>query len=125
MPSDYIPNADNDFHSWQANFMTYANGHLGGLGIVAADMAPITAAQTTWNGVYSANSAAQAAAQSAVQNKDAARGSFEALLRALVVRLQASPARERINSGVPTPWKPCCRFVRHSGSLTAERTGNG
>lgn len=90
--ADFIPNTDGDFQTWQANFITYANAHLAGLGILAGDMAPITAAQTTWNSAYTAHSAAQASAKSASQAKDAARLNFEIALRALVVRLQASPA---------------------------------
>ena len=90
--ADYIPDPDGDFQAWQANFIAYAIAHLQDLGILQADMAPITAAQSTWNGAYTANTAAQAAAQGAAQNKDAARTNFEAVLRVLVVRLQASPS---------------------------------
>ncbi len=44
--ADYIPGPDASFHAWQSNFVTYANGNLAALGLVAADMTPITTAQT-------------------------------------------------------------------------------
>jgi len=93
MPTpNYIPAPDADFQNWQDNFVVYANAHLAGLGLVAADMTPVTAAQTNWKVAYPAHLAAIAAAASAKNAKDLARGAYEAAVRPLVRRLQASAA---------------------------------
>lgn len=63
--ADYIPGPDASFQAWQSNFVTYAN--LAALGLVAADMAPITAAQTPWTTGFTAHIAAKAAAMAAKQ----------------------------------------------------------
>lgn len=88
---DYIPQNDADFNVWQQNYTTTANASLAALGLVAADMAPITAAATVWTSAYTAHVAAQAAAVSAREAKDAARKTLELALRSLTARLQASP----------------------------------
>lgn len=46
--ADYIPGPDASFQAWQSNFVTYANANLAALGLTAADMAPITSAQSGW-----------------------------------------------------------------------------
>ncbi len=103
---DYIPAPDAEFNAWQQNFVTYASANLAGLGLVAGDMTPITAAQTTWASAYPAHVTAAAAAISARAAKDGARVSYVALLRALVRRLQASPDvsdAERASLGITIP----------------------
>jgi len=89
---DYIPGGDAEFSAWQANFVTYANANLAALGLVAADLTPIIAAQPAWTGSLTAHVAAQANAQSKRAAKDGSRTTLETLIRALVRRLQASPA---------------------------------
>jgi hypothetical protein len=91
MPNNYLPAGDADFDIWQQNFYTYVNAHLAELGLTAADLAPLTAAQTTWQNAFSANITAQAAATGARQGKDTARDSFESLTRAFVRRVHAIP----------------------------------
>jgi len=88
---DFIPTADSDFNTWQQNFVTYANGNLAALGLVAADMTAITAGTTAWSTAYSTHVTAQAAAVSAREAKDGARRTYEQALRVLIARLQASP----------------------------------
>lgn len=44
--ADYIPGPDASFQAWQSNFVTYANTNLAALGLVAADMTPITSAHS-------------------------------------------------------------------------------
>ncbi len=103
---DYIPRADADFDSWQANFVTYANANLAALGLVAGDLVPIAGGQTGWTTAYTAHIAAQATAQSATALKETARQTYVFLLRALVKRLQASPAvndAERGALGITIP----------------------
>lgn len=106
MPADYIPNADAEFSAWLANFETYAAANLAGLGLVAGDVAPITAARTDWETKLAAHVAAAAAAQSARQAKDASRATAEGLVRPLVRRLQAAAAvddAERAALGITVP----------------------
>ena len=90
--ADYMPSPDGDFDTWQNNFYTYANAHLADLGLVAADLTPITAARTAWTNGLAAHAAAQTTARAARQTKSDARDAYEALIRALVRRLQASPS---------------------------------
>lgn len=92
MPNDYIPRPDADFEAWSYQFCNYAGTHLAALGLVAGDLTPVTDAQAIWQAEFQDHVAAQAAAQDARQQKDAARATFESLIRVLVGRLQASPA---------------------------------
>jgi hypothetical protein len=92
MAADYIPGADGAFDAWQINFIAYASANAAALGLdPLVDIPPLTAAQGVWTSDYPANTAAQAAAQSARQAKDVARGGLEGVIRPLVARLQASP----------------------------------
>ena len=112
--ADYIPGPDGSFQAWQANFVTYANANLAALGLVAADMTPVTAAQTTWNSAFPAHVAAVNAAKAAKQSKDEARAAYVGTIRPLVRRLQASTVvsdAERAALGItvaqtPTPIGP-------------------
>ncbi len=74
--ADYIPTPDAELDVWQQNFVSYANANLAALGLVAADMTPITAGQAVWTSAYPAHVSAQAAAESATAAKDGARPSF-------------------------------------------------
>ena len=103
---DYIPSSDADFNTWLANFVTYASANLAGLGLVAADLTPVSSTQTKWNTDYPQHIAAQAAAQGARQLKDEDRAGVEAAVRPLVRRLQASPAvndQEKASLGITVP----------------------
>jgi len=104
--ADYLPGPDADFQAWVNNFVTYANANLAALGLVAADMTPVTANQTTWNTNFTAHIAAKNAAQAAKQSKDEARRALASVIRPLVRRLQASPAvsdAERAALGITVP----------------------
>ncbi len=88
--ADYIPGPDADFQAWVANFVTYASANMAALGLVPADLTPISSAQTTFNADFADHFAARAAAQAAKQAKDQARAALTANIRPLVRRLQAS-----------------------------------
>ena len=92
MPADYLPRADPTFDAWQANFVSVVSGNLAGHGLVAGDLTPVTAAQTAWNTSFPAQQTALAAAQAATQTKDANRVTFDAAVRAVVRKIQATPA---------------------------------
>ncbi|HYF13860.1 MAG TPA: hypothetical protein VD971_02175 [Phycisphaerales bacterium] len=107
--ADYIPGPDADFNVWQNNFVTYANANLAALGLVAADMSPITSAQSTWATNFPAHVAAKQAAQAAKAAKDDARRAYVAVIRPLVRRLQASTQvsdAERASLGITVEQTP-------------------
>ncbi len=89
---DYLPSPDGDFLTWETTFIAYADTNKAALGLVVADLTPVTNARDAWEPAYLDNSAKQAAAQAARQLKDDKRATFETAIRALVRRLQASPA---------------------------------
>lgn len=41
----FVPGGDAEFGAWLDNFVTCANGHLAGTGLIVADMTPTTTAQ--------------------------------------------------------------------------------
>jgi hypothetical protein len=112
--ADYIPGPDASFQAWQNQFVSYANANLNALGLVAADMAPVTAAQANWATAFPAHVAAVNAAKAAKQSKDEARAAYIGVIRPLVRRLQASTVvsnAERESLGItvaqePTPIGP-------------------
>ena len=107
--ADYIPGPDASFQAWQSNFVTYANANLAALGLVAADMTPITTAQTTWASAFPAHVAAVNAAKAAKQTKDEARAAYVAVIRPLVRRLQASAVvsdAEKASLGITVAQTP-------------------
>lgn len=139
--ADYIPAPDAEFNSWQANFVDYANANLAALGLDAADMAPIDAAQGDWDVDFPAHVTAVAAAESARAEKDASRAAYVTLVRALVRRLQASSTitdAQRAALGItvpgssPTPAGPpetrplvsidCSQRLRHLVGFVDETT---
>ena len=107
--ADYIPGPDASFQAWQSNFVTYANANLAALGLTAADMAPITSAQSGWATAFPAHVAAVNAAKAAKQTKDEARAAYVAVIRPLVRRLQASPQvsdAEKASLGITVRQEP-------------------
>lgn len=88
--ADYLPGPDADYQAWVANFVTYANANLASLGLVAADMTPVTTGQTAFTTGFTAHVTAVAAAKAAKQVKDDNRAALTAAIRPLVRRLQAS-----------------------------------
>jgi hypothetical protein len=107
--ADYIPGPDANFQAWQSNFVTYANANLAALGLTAADMTPITAAQSPWVNGFTAHVAAVNAAKAAKQTKDEARAAYVAAIRPLVRRLQASAVvndAEKASLGITVAQAP-------------------
>ena len=88
---DYIPSADGAFLTWEQTFINYADANQPALGLVPADLTPLTTARDAWESAYLDNDAKQNAARAARQLKDDRRATLETALRALVRRLQASP----------------------------------
>jgi len=89
--ADFIPGADNDFEPWQTNFVTYAQAHPQDLGLTPEQLATLTTGQTDWQNAYNTHLQAQTTAQSAHQQKDDIRSTFEQLVRTLARQLQSNP----------------------------------
>jgi hypothetical protein len=112
--ADYLPGPDANYSAWVANFVTYANANLAALGLTAADLTPVTTAQTTWNAGFAAHIAAKQAAIGAKQAKDENRAALTGVIRPLVRRLQASSQVSDLERGAlgitvrqaPTPIGP-------------------
>jgi hypothetical protein len=139
--SDYIPPNDADFNTWQDNFVAYVDKNLAALGLTAADLTPITAAQSLWKSAYADHIAAQAAAQGASQAKKTARDDYVNLVRPLVRRLQSNSTvadSQRAGMGVtvrdaartpfgPPPTRPVgsidtSQRLRHTINFSDETT---
>lgn len=103
---DYIPAPDAQFNTWQQAFTAYLAANFAALGLVAADVTPVTTAQAGWSSAYTDHQNRANAAQAARNFKDTQRGSYEAVIRPLVRRLQASTAvddGERAALGITVP----------------------
>ncbi len=87
---DYIPNNDAEFNTWQLNFVSALQASPTELGIAEAELTTLLTVQSNWETAYENHTQAQAAAQSAYQDKEEARQACEGLIRNLVRRLQAS-----------------------------------
>jgi hypothetical protein len=107
--ADYLPGPDADYQAWVTNFVTYANANLAALGLVAADMTPVTTNQTLFNTNFAGHIAAKNAAQAAKQSKDESRSGLTAAIRPLVRRLQASSVvsdAEKASLGITVAQEP-------------------
>jgi hypothetical protein len=89
---DYVPASDHEFKDWTNHFMSYLSARVADLGLVPGDQAPTASALMTLGDAYMAMSSAEMAVQIAAQAKKDARATAETAIRALVRRLQASPA---------------------------------
>ena len=92
MPDDFLPRKKGDLLTWTNNFVLVANANLTTIGLAAADMTALTAAQTNFtnsiNGVY----AAKAALKGAVQAEKTATKALSNLVRSDVRRIQTVAA---------------------------------
>lgn len=125
--ADYIPGPDANFNAWQSNFVTYANANLAALGLVAADMVPVTAAQTAWASAFPAHVAAVAAAKAAKQTKDEARAAYVGVIRPLVRRLQASTVvsdAEKASLGITVAATPSPIGAPTTAPIVSVECGN-
>ena len=125
--ADYIPGPDANFQAWQSNFVTFANANLAALGLVAADMTPVTAAQTTWAAAFPAHITAAAAAKAAKQAKDDARSVYVAVIRPLVRRLQASALvsdAEKASLGITVAQTPAPIGAPTTAPIVSVECGN-
>lgn len=102
----FIPQGDADLQAWLVNFAAVLNGNPAAAGLVAADLTPLTVAQTGFNAAVTDQIAKREAADAAVQTKKTRRTTLEQTLRPLVRRIQAHPATTdalRAGLGVTVP----------------------
>jgi hypothetical protein len=92
MPNTYYPAKDADFIAWLANFLTVANANLIPLGLIAADLTPVSTLQPTYSAQLNDVEAKKAALAGAVETKDATKDSVIQKLRLLVNKIQVNPA---------------------------------
>jgi hypothetical protein len=90
--ANYLPSKETDLAVWLANFVTVANANLATLGLVAADLTPITTLQPTLTANINDVEAKKAALASAIDTKDATKDALIQKVRVVVNRIQANPA---------------------------------
>lgn len=118
---DYIPTRDVDFTVWMSRFLVYVNSNLAKFGLVAADVAPLVAAEPEFNMARNAWEEAKIAAKARSEAKKTKRAECEALIRALVARIQPHPDttnEDRGELGIPVKGSP---VVAQSVSLQDNR----
>ncbi len=67
------PRVDEEIDAAVNNFVTYVTANLATLGLVAGDLADVTANKTTWDAEYPAHIAQQSAAEAQTNTKNVAR----------------------------------------------------
>ncbi|HSU68110.1 MAG TPA: hypothetical protein VLJ39_14630 [Tepidisphaeraceae bacterium] len=104
----YMPSPDGNFRSWLRNFVTVLQTLMVALGIPMVDVTKASDAADALDVAMDEHTAAQAVAESKRQAKTEKRDEAEILVRALVKRIQASPActdemRHQLQITVPKP----------------------
>jgi len=90
MSRDYIPAGDEEMIAWLRNLMPYLFAHSAELGLTPAELAPVAEAAMYCDYGHHWYVTTRTAADAARQKKDDKRAAFEAVIRPLVRRLQAS-----------------------------------
>ena len=63
---DFLPNNDTELQAWLTNFVTILNANLATVGLVAADVTPLTTAQTNFNTAVTTHISTEAVFRNAV-----------------------------------------------------------
>jgi len=108
--ADYIPQNDDEFTLWAINFLAYLNANLAKWGLVAGDVADLTAADTDWNSTWGSYKTSVTTTAGKRVDKDNSRHTpatgYEALLRARAQFIQNHPATtdgDRASMGLTVP----------------------
>ncbi len=91
MPKSYYPTKDSELTIWMQNFTTVANANLATLGLVAADLTPITTLQPTYTSNLNDVEAKKASIAAAVETKDTTKTNMIKNMRVVVNKIQANP----------------------------------
>ena len=103
---DFVPGKDGELLTYGQNFDNYATANTAALGLLPADLTPLTAAQTPFQDAYLALLPAQAAAKAAKEARDDARRDYVAAIRRVARKVQANPNvtnEQRENLGITVP----------------------
>lgn len=130
MPRDYIPAKDTVFQDWLDNFIKTTNNNLAILGLVAADIIPLSTDKSNFDSVLTDSEAKKAASKAATQKKDIVRKSAEAKARAIVKRIQAkadvpNDIKAQLQITVPGATPPTPEIPLPPLNLVANITGTG
>lgn len=90
--SDYIPDKDLEFDSFQLNFINYVNSNFTALGLDAGDLLPIQAGNADWTPKWASYEAELLEFRAATQTKNTSRAAYEAVIRSLARQILAYPA---------------------------------
>ncbi|MEM9479298.1 MAG: hypothetical protein AAGA58_06500 [Verrucomicrobiota bacterium] len=88
--SNYIPQSDGEFETWQANFVSQLADGPETYGLTAEQVNALGDLQTPWNSAYDAWTPAQEAAKAATTAKNESRAAFEGEIRNLAQLIQAN-----------------------------------
>lgn len=91
MKNDYIPKRKGDMDTWEENFLAEVSGVATAVGILPADVTPITVEVTRHRTDYSSSQTALAAAKSAVTKETNQKKTMLGLVRPFVNRIKAAP----------------------------------
>lgn len=91
MSKPYYPANDEQYKVWLANFVTQLSGNLAQVGLVAADLDPLSGAFDEFDAALSTHNNAKVAAKAAVNAKFTKRDASEDLLKPLVRRITNHP----------------------------------
>jgi hypothetical protein len=92
MASTYYPSKDAELVVWMSNFVNIANANLASLGLVAADLTPLSTIQPTYTSNLNDVEAKKMALANAVETKDTNKAAMIQKLRVVVNKIQANPA---------------------------------
>jgi hypothetical protein len=91
MAKSYLPERDADVAAWVTNFTTYAAANAAALGLTTTQVEAVESLGNDFDTALAAHNAAQVAAKTAREVKDAGRTALYASIRALVKVIQAHP----------------------------------
>ncbi len=91
MGKTYYPPSDNDYDAWLANFVAMLTTNAGMVGLLPADLTPITTASADFTDKYAAALLQRSLAKSTTSAKVTSRTDSEDVLRPLVQRIQKHP----------------------------------
>lgn len=103
MPDDYVPQPDDSFDHWLAQFNTWCQANGTTHGLTSGQLTAIGGLVTAWDYSWTGFQNAQTAFHSATQDKDTKRTTVEALARQYAGTINVNPAttnEDRVNAGL-------------------------
>lgn len=88
MPRDYIPQNDEEFDEFAANFLNWLNFNFAAVGLTGAELADLQSSFADWTIKFPAFKASRVAYRAATSDKDDVRDMVESAIRKLAQRVQ-------------------------------------